>query len=285
MKIHMLSFAILLFLLIPLAQAASYGSGKYGMSLYGIGKQETPSGDDGDGGGGGGSSYGGTTVTPECSSDSDCGEGQYCSDGECYDAECFEDWECDTKMGEVCFGYKCVKLFDIEILNFESPVELGTFFNFTYFMKGVANISGDVKVHFWIERNGEIISSGQDVFYMGVFEEKTKTKKLFLPCNVESGSYLFNIEVIYLDYTTRAHRTIEIIMDEENETASIIPVTEPCPGLVERCFFFILTGIVVFSVCMLVYFKRKAVKRKFAGLKPWGKKGKSGRKKKHKRKK
>jgi len=82
----------------------------------------------GSGGGGGG----GAAV--ECSINSDCEENRYCFQNSCFDAECSEDSQCNTAGGEVCWSLRCVNLFDIKIIDFESPIQLGGFFEFTYFL-------------------------------------------------------------------------------------------------------------------------------------------------------
>jgi len=46
----------------------------------------------------------------------------------------------------------------------------------TYLIKGMANISGDVVINFWIENQGKKLTSGSDTIYLGSFEEKIKTK-------------------------------------------------------------------------------------------------------------
>jgi len=45
--------------------------------------------------------------------------------------ECSENSECNKD--ESCVNNKCIKWFDMEILDFDSPVKVGEFFNFTFF--------------------------------------------------------------------------------------------------------------------------------------------------------
>lgn len=162
----------------------------------------------------GSSSSGPTKKKVECTENSECGENEYCFNSKCNPAQCFDNSVCNVEEGETCFDYRCVKLFDMVILDFESPINLGEFFEFTYFIKGMANISGDVEINFWVENENEIVTSGKDTIYLGSFEEKTKTAKLFLPSNVQSGVYTFRIEVSYGTYTAKSHRTIEIAVSE-----------------------------------------------------------------------
>jgi len=160
--------------------------------------------------GGGG---GGAGVTFVCSLDLHCAKNQYCFENACFDGECTDDSVCNVDVGEVCWNLRCVKLFDINIIEFESPINLGEFFDFTYFVKGVANIDGDVKIDFWIEQDGDIVTSGSDVVYFGSFEEKTVTTSLFLPSDVESGTYEFVIQVTLGTYTAQSKRTVEISVE------------------------------------------------------------------------
>jgi hypothetical protein len=84
----------------------------------------------------------------------------------------------DCTGNEVCWKHACVKLFDVKIVDFTSPVPLGTFFDFTYYVKGMADINDDVQINFWIQNKEENISSGSDTIYLGSFEEKTEKAKI-----------------------------------------------------------------------------------------------------------
>jgi hypothetical protein len=144
----------------------------------------------------------------ECRQDSDCDLGEFCSDNRCYAYECETDADCnDTKT---CWMNRCVKLFDMKIIEVPSSIYSGEFFNFIYYIKGVAAIHGDVVVRFWIVKDGEVVTEGFDTIYMADFEEKTESAKLFLPVNIESGAYNFYAEVNYDSYYARAGRMIDI---------------------------------------------------------------------------
>ena len=128
---------------------------------------------------------------------------------------------CNLEDNLVCFNFECVSLFDIKILEFDSPIKLGEFFDFTYFLKGVGEINADVKISYWIEKDGEIISSGVDTIYLGESEEKTETGKLFLPTGTTAGAYEFFMEVTFGDYTVQSQRTIGITVVGEEGTVII----------------------------------------------------------------
>ena len=129
-----------------------------------------------DAGRGGG---GGFFLPLECTNDTDCDIGEFCFENKCYIYECDSDADCnDTKT---CWMNRCVKLFDMKILDVQSPIYPGESFEFTYFLKGVAEIHGDVVVKFWLERDGVIVTEGFDTIYMADFEEKTEATELFLP--------------------------------------------------------------------------------------------------------
>jgi hypothetical protein len=106
-------------------------------------------------------------------------------------------------------------LFDVDILEFESPAKLGDFFDFTYFIKGVGNINNDVSVNFWIEEDGTVITSGSTVVYMGSFDEVTDSASLFLPGDIVSGTYKFVVQAYFQGNKGEAHRTIEITVEGE----------------------------------------------------------------------
>jgi hypothetical protein len=165
----------------------------------------------------------------------------------------------DCGKDESCWSHKCTKWFDIEILDFESSIKPGESFNFTYFLKSMAEIKGDVEIKFWIEQDSNIISTGQDTVYFGSFEEKTKTDSLLLPENISSGSYLFHVTVTHGAYTAKAHRTIEIMV--EGGIAAIKTQPEPRPYV-----FYVLIGfnvlIALLAVAGLIVFGRKVGSRR-----------------------
>ena len=140
--------------------------------------------------------------------------------------ECSSNNECPSDR--VCFLNKCVKLFDIKILDVVPlPMEkTQTKLEFTYFMKGMANINGDVIVNFWLGKNDSIISEGQDVIYLGSFEEKTEKAIIYIPKNISSGEYTFHVKVTYDNYNAVSFRTIYL---EAGETPVVRFVEEQTP--------------------------------------------------------
>ena len=164
-------------------------------------------------------------------------------------------YECENELersGEdACLNNQCVKLFDRKIIDFESPVKVGEFFDFTYFLKGMANINDDVRVRFWIEKEGEEITSGSDVIYFGSFEEKTEKTKIFMPKDVESGIYEFFVSVSYGSYSTYSQRTIEIEVKEEVFS-----------GITSPEEFNIPIPILIAIILILIFLTRNRIKSK-----------------------
>lgn len=263
-KKRILFIGILILLIAPLIFAVNYGAGNYSSGVY-VGEEITPGVPTG---GGGGSSY--SKSVGECSLNSECGYGRYCFENKCHDAECFDDSICKIEEGERCWNYRCVKLFDIEILEFESPVKLGEFFEFTYFMKSVAEIDGDVVVDFWLEKDGEVVTSGFDTIYIGSFEGKTKTKNLFLPSDISSGTYEFFIQLRFDSYTASTHRTVEITVDEEGIASISIPKVKE----IEMYVISALIGLAVFIISLVFYLERKKIRAEIIKEKGWIKKHK-----------
>ena len=168
--------------------------------------------------------------------------------------ECIDNSYCSED--KVCWNYQCVKLFDVKIIDFESPAKLGDFFDFTYSIKGQADINDDVVINFWIEKNGEKVTSGSDTIYLGSFEEKTETTKIFLPSAVESGIYDFYVEVSHGDYQARAQRTIEI--EVKGGIASISPaeITGIKTGV---AIALIILALIILSI--IFYLERKNLEK------------------------
>lgn len=140
------------------------------------------------GGGGGGSSR--PRPTRECREKRDCPKDYYCVDN------------------------KCLKIFDLKTLQVDSPVEPGEFLDFTYLIKGMADISGDVVLDFWLEsessREKQKMATGSDVIFIGNFEEKIESTSLFLPSDIPEGRYVLFIKLSYDGYEAVSSRIIEI---------------------------------------------------------------------------
>ena len=160
------------------------------------------------GGGGGGSSGGGVAHYVECSFDQDCGKNGYCEGGSCKYYQCTKNSDCKTD--EFCVKNVCVQLFDLKILYVDSPIQPGDSLDFTYFMKAMSNVSGDVALNFNVGDVNSPLSSGSDVIFMGDFEEKIEKTNLFIPSTTPEGAYPFTINLQLGDYVISSHRTIEI---------------------------------------------------------------------------
>jgi hypothetical protein len=234
-----------------------------------------PPGPGGGGGGGGGAAsitipkikdeY---NISKSCFANADCAENQYCFNYKCYDAECSSDDECAPDQS--CWNLRCVKLFDVKILEFESPVKLGEFFDFTYLMKGMADINGDVIVEFWLEKDGSIASSGSDTIYLGSFEEKIEKSKIFLPGDVSSGGYSFIVKVTYGKYSAQAHRTVEILVKDGVAELTLLPEEEDDDSRSPIVFFMAgLIGLAVFVFLLTFYIARKKIAFKIKQGENW----------------
>ncbi|UCD20694.1 MAG: hypothetical protein JSW08_02880, partial [archaeon] len=127
--------------------------------------------------------------------------------------ECQRDSDCDE--GYSCWNSRCLKLFDVKIIRVDSPVPPSEFLDFTYLVKGMADVSGDVILTFWIEKGGIKASSGSDTIYFGSFEEKIETTSLFLPSDIEEGVYTFYVQVNFQGHNTTAYRVIEVKSSQE----------------------------------------------------------------------
>ncbi len=192
--------------------------------------------------------------TPESSS-----EGPASGGGD--SRECHDNADCSKPGYGICWNYECIThLFDVKILEFESPVKLGSFFSFTYSLKDMANVNNDVDVEFWIEKDGLNITSGSDVVFVGGLKEITETGKLFIPENIKSGEYIFYIQISNNAEATKVHRTIQISVDKGIVT--IVPVPDgPSKGIMILIF-----SLVIIILIMLFYIIYSNKKRKINWL-------------------
>jgi len=138
---------------------------------------------------------------------------------EIIDYECTYNYECADD--ETCHNHQCLKVFDIKIINIDYPI-LDYDLGFTYFLKGMANINDDVIVEFWLEKDGEKISSGQDTIYLSEFEEKTESTKIFLPPTIQTGEYHFYVKVNYGKYHAESYRTVYVEHGEGGIKAKLV---------------------------------------------------------------
>lgn len=175
--------------------------------------------------------------------------------------ECTTNQDCETGA---CWQNRCVKLFDIKILEFESPAKLGEYFQFTYFLKTMENISNDVIIEFWIENQQKIITSGKDTIYLGNLEEKTESAKLFIPTDIASGIYTLNIKVTYDGYHASSYRDIELIV--KGEIVEIKQKTNLKFILLIILAIVITIGILI-TIIILIKFIIKLLKNHYANIK------------------
>jgi len=162
--------------------------------------------------------------------------------------------------GERCRDHECVKLFDILITEFENVVELGEFFEFTYLIKGMADISDDVEIWFGISKDGKDISFGADTLYIGEYEAKTGTGKLVIPKSIEPGTYNFSIQLNHGAYSVKAYRTIEISIDEAKGIAEIRDVApqEAHRWGIEMAYkdYLFLVLLAIILIILYIYYRK-----------------------------
>jgi sporulation protein YlmC with PRC-barrel domain len=154
--------------------------------------------------------------------------------------ECTQDKNC--KLGYSCYNHRCVKLFDVEILEIE-PVINNLSFRLKYLVKGMAEIKGDVIIKFWINNKNEKIMLGQDAIYLGSFEEKTKVTSLNLPLNIENKDYELYVQVNFENYSVESFRKINLNLPE---SIKLIEETK------NRFFFKLIKSLTYFSGIILM---------------------------------
>jgi hypothetical protein len=122
--------------------------------------------------------------------------------------QCITNADCSGDLA--CWNDACVKLFDVKIVEVDSIVQPGSNLDFMYFVKGMAEFNDDVTAEFWLEKEGERVSSGSDTFYLGSFEGKSEATSVLIPKTIPQGLYTFYVQVGYKSYQAKAHRTIQV---------------------------------------------------------------------------
>ena len=177
---------------------------------------------------------------------------------------CNSNTDCTQPGVGLCWNHQCyVNLFDVVIVSFESPVKLGSFFNFTYLIKDMANVNSDVNVNFWIAQDNTNVSSGSDQVYIGGLQQITKQGELFLPSNISSGTYTFYVQVSNPAEIAHAYRTIQIVVNATNGTATITPIPQTNQNFITlsegELIIIIATVLLLLIIILLIlYLKERA---------------------------
>jgi len=144
-------------------------------------------------------------------------------------------------------------IFSMRIIDFDSPIKLGDFSEFTYLIESDSELMEAILFSFWIEGEGETVASGSDTIYIKR-GEKTETAKIFLPSNIESGVYNLHMKLNYKDYEITSHRTIEI---KVKGTSAII---NPGGGTFRFYFMISLMGLFILILALVIYIEKKKIK-------------------------
>ena len=194
----------------------------------------------------------------QCLVNEDCKKTEYCFKNKCYPKECTDNSQCSN--GKSCWDFHCVKLFDIKILDIGSAIGPGNFITFKYFLKGMANISNDVIIDFWLEKDEKKITSGKDTIFIGDLDEKTEEARLFIPRDAEPGEYNLYVTVTYEKYSAESHRQIEI--DKNGNVASSI----------NNILLYIIPLLIIISILLVIIvarLERKKLKNLFEYEEEW----------------
>ena len=84
--------------------------------------------------------------------------------------------------------------FDIKVVRFDDPVEVGGKFDFTYLVSNKTIAGGSAYIEYWLGTEGEKIVSGSETVYLSAGEEKEISSSLFLLKNME-GNYEFFLKL------------------------------------------------------------------------------------------
>ncbi len=133
------------------------------------------------------------TPTGPCRFDSDCPDNQY------------------------CVNSLCNEVFDLKIIGIDliSPNKL----YFTYSIKNIAGMEGDVQVEFWVaDTTGRTLASGSDV----IFVSGTRVQEsgvLYLNSELPAAQYTLNLRLLFRNYEGVAFRTFEFSEEQAAQFA------------------------------------------------------------------
>lgn len=102
-----------------------------------------------------------------------------------------------------------IKPFDVEITMSDSILEAGQHFDFTYSVEAITDISEDLVVDYWIEKDGKKLISGRDVVYKD-FKKEVRQSGLQIGKEI-IGDYDFYIRFRLGEYSATAHQPIKIM--------------------------------------------------------------------------
>lgn len=152
--------------------------------------------------------------------------------------------------------------FDVKIIKLDSPLKPKDFFEFTYFVKLIGTINGDVIMGFWLEKDNQTITSGSDTIYFSKDEEKTETLRIFLPSNALNGTYTFYVKANYEEYSAQSYRTTEVIYpkSELNEVFS----SGKYFWKNNKIYLLIGLGVLILigGIILLIFYLKKKLKKK-----------------------
>ena len=125
----------------------------------------------------------------------------------------------------------------------------------------------DVIVQFWLEKDEEKISSGQDTIYLGEFEEKTEQTQIYLPKELESGEYQFYVQVSYENYQAVSFRTVYVEQGEEYTEVILIEEPEVQKPFNIFLFFAFTLFLVMILLLIVMHWRRKVLLNKIKEIK------------------
>jgi hypothetical protein len=190
-----------------------------------------PSGGGGGGtGGGGGAGGGGISAVEGCVTNEDC------------------------RSGYTCINAVCYKIFEVELLEIDSPARKGEFFEFRYLVKRRLNESGEVKASYWIQSDQEVsrLAYGYDNIYLDPYGEDTSVQKVLLPRDVVEGNYVLHLLVESNNMNLEVSENIFI-----RDIGNLVEIGKRMNFW--TVFWISFTSIVVVLTILAVIFKRKTL--------------------------
>lgn len=129
-----------------------------------------------------------------------------------YNFVCLQNSDCST--GETCIENSCVKLFDLNILDYDLSSD-NEILSFTYSLDVGSDVNDYVMISYWIESDGEIIFSDSDAVFVDGSGVGGNDVELNLPSDLVVGTYELNILISYGSSSSKDKVSFDIDLIKE----------------------------------------------------------------------
>jgi hypothetical protein len=111
---------------------------------------------------------------------------------------------------------------------------------------------------------------GEDTIYLGAFDEKTESAEIYIPRDLDTGSYKFYVEVGHEEYYALSYRTVYIEKgeDEIKVTMVQVPTLELDKDRPYTIYLYIIMFVIVSVLSFTIppYLRRRKAKKEIEDI-------------------